>query len=171
MMSANTLLIAVLIALIVVSNSHTQSTFSLNDSWIQSTPLTMSISFHGQGYVPYNQYIYFVWDHTFHRFNMESLNDEIISSHKTISYGHYHCLAISNDGKYLFIVGGTPDAALNSFQIYDISNDLLITGPNITTPRELHACATNNYNLYVMGGRANGMFWDSIERINVTNIS
>eukprot|EP01084_Bolivina_argentea_P044715 82270_1 len=147
-----------------------------NDKWTPQSSLASSEYFWGQGWVQYNQRIYFVNRHEIGTFNMATSTPTLsITSHTVNPHGRRACVAISNDGRYLFIVGGCtsvsdcPDSALNSFQIYDTQGDTLSNGPGITTARSYHTCIVNNNgHLYVLGG-LDGSFLDSIERIDVSN--
>eukprot|EP01084_Bolivina_argentea_P285564 489728_1 len=125
----------------------------------------------------YANFIYIVSNHLIGTLNMNTSTMEYpITSKQTISWGKRLCIAISNDGQYLFFTGGSSTDSSNDkhnqFEIYDILNDQFIAGPPMPEIRANHACIVDNNNyLYVMGGDIGNSEYDSITRIYTGNIS
>jgi len=108
--------------------------------------------------------IYFLSAHRLGHFDMSSLELEYpISESLFAADRNRACLAASEDGNFVFVTGGSVTAdntgEMTTFEIYDIANDELLTGPDVpvitATGRSAlahHGCAVLDNVLYVMGG-------------------
>eukprot|EP01083_Nonionella_stella_P172471 592014_1 len=127
-----------------------------------STTLPVFITCAASCYAQFNQYLYFI-DDTIGVFNMETKQIQFPSmSSQLNAEGPGTCLAISNDGKYLFIVGGFNRLIwsdyVDHFQVYDIDRGILVTGPSFrgriisTRLAVAPGCAVLGNRLYLFGG-------------------
>eukprot|EP01084_Bolivina_argentea_P263861 446772_1 len=211
---------ATLLYIFVISNCHTQSTFSLTN-WETLTPsvpqpdsrsfcgyhtssnsiymlggftynyqlwkwdlntnqftqyadLSTPLVTFGQAGAVYGDFIYFVYNYQIGRFNMNTraLNYPI-STVTTTAYGRRPCLAISANGRYLFIIGGSPTTGSSwttRFHIYDTVNDILTQGPNMNRARSTPGCIiSDNGFIYAVGGYNAGAI-NTVEKIDASNI-
>jgi len=152
-----------------------------------STPVTLK--FEGQGYAAFGDSIYFVSEWQLGRFNMTTSTVHWPISSVTFSAcGQRASLAVSDDGKYFFAVGGCTGSCwdwwacevslITSVEIYDVDADAIIPGPSgNVSERMASAIAINGDFLYIIGGwsrsdEAAGTYGlDSIEAIDISNPS
>eukprot|EP01084_Bolivina_argentea_P274143 467204_1 len=172
-------------------HSHTQSIFIFggdtspqsiyqwnlaSKTFISHPSLPFNITIQSQNYATYNNYIYFIYNHSITQYNMDTLTlNYPISTHKTISYGIKSCTCISKNGGNLFILGGAQNELGNGkhaqFQIYNILNHTLTAGPDMTTIRVNLACVSDNTYIYAIGGDNGAVQLNSIERIEINNMN
>eukprot|EP01084_Bolivina_argentea_P294213 506189_1 len=153
-----------------------------NKQFITHNSVSTDLTFRGEGYVQHSNSIYAIHNHQIGVLNMNTATFEFpISTKQTISEGERLCICISNDGRYLLLLGGSTTSNYqnkhNKFEIYDIENDSLIIGPNMNTIRSGHTCIVDNNNyLYAIGGDKEielnvNEYINSIERIYIGNIN
>jgi len=121
--------------------------------------------------------IYFLSAHRLGLFDMSSFELEYPVSDALFAADRTRvCLAASEDAKFIFVTGGsvTADNAgeMTKFEIYDIDNDELLAGPDVSVITSTgrialanHGCAVLNNVLFVMGG--DGL--NSVLSIDVSN--
>eukprot|EP01083_Nonionella_stella_P075081 203897_1 len=155
-----------------------------------STTLPVFITCEASCYAQFNQYLYFIAyeDSASNGIGVFDMNTRqiqfpLISNQSLNARGSETCLAMSTDGKHLFIVGGRDAHAVGTanpvgtFQIYDIDHGTLVTGPQMipTLPSDWYAfapgCAVLGNRLYRLGGwRRYGGSQGTIGYIDVSNI-
>eukprot|EP01083_Nonionella_stella_P052982 140356_1 len=141
------------------------------------SPLPISISSDSQGYAQFDNYLYFVHDYSIGAFNMDTEQMQYPLSTQLLSAKTHSCLTISQDGAHLFILGGkdATKAIINTFQIYDIETQTLVTGPQKVEKTNCctsSSCTVIDDQLYWFGGyKRNNPLQNVIEVIDVSNIA
>eukprot|EP01083_Nonionella_stella_P010527 29954_1 len=163
--------------LFILEDTNSMSYDVTGNKFKTHSPLSISISCIGQCYTQFDNYLYFAHDYNIGAFNMDTKEMQYpLSSQSLSAKGKRACLTISGDGKHLFILGGKENAQniIDTFQIYHIDTQTLVTGPSIGKSNCCTASSCNiiNDQLYWFGGyeRFNGL-QNRIEVIDVSNIA
>eukprot|EP01083_Nonionella_stella_P065618 172100_1 len=131
-----------------------------------STTLPVTINCGASCYAQFNQYLYFIVsinDIGVFDMNTQQIQFPLSSNQSLTARGPETCLAMSNDGKHLFIVGGRTRSEpgdslgnpIKTFQIYDIDHGTLVTGPRMNGYVRYYmapGCAVLGNRLYHFGG-------------------
>ena len=103
---------------------------------------------------------------------MEWPSFEMQGNQSFSAYGLRACLAVSEDGNFFFVAGGAfeydKNTKMTAFEVYDVVNDEIISGPDLSEIRANHACTVKDNRLYIFGGDGD---LDSVEMIDVANPS
>eukprot|EP01084_Bolivina_argentea_P214458 364069_1 len=126
----------------------------------------------GQRYVHYNNDIYFLKNYKIGKFNMNTqlLQYPLFNQSSNVE-GRRSCLSISNDGRYLFVLGGSSGVKVAQFQIYHFENGVWFNGPDMIEIRSALSCYSINGYLYAIGGDHCCTSLSSVEKIDIKNIS
>ena len=132
------------------------NTYSYNQTF-----LTRPISSHAQSWIQINDLLYVTTLYNGYLDVFDLNTKQFITRWSNISVsnlkGESVCLAASNDGLFLYYVGGEASskqfASVNSFRILNLVNRSWFRGPNMNTQRSYHSCiVAPNGNLYAIGG-------------------
>eukprot|EP01083_Nonionella_stella_P306242 1071772_1 len=136
------------------------------DTWTEHPLLADFVPSYVGSYTSIGNMIYFIAYKAFTSYSIDT--HELVHPHPSSLINAVDEACVTNDERYIYVMGGWSAGYAAHFQIYDTTNNNWFAGLDLNIPRARSNCEYHNGYIYIFGGQIDGHgHTDSIEMVHV----